>query len=87
MTGSGEGLDVQVAQLKKRISDAQERRARAQAQAGAARERLQEAERAIRDEFGIAPEDAPARIAELEADLAAEAGRVRAALERAEASE
>lgn len=79
-------LDAEVARLKKQITEAQGRRARAEAQAEVARERLEQVMQAIRDEFGIEPDQAPARIAELEADLAAEAERVHAALERAEAS-
>lgn len=80
-------LDVTVAALKKRITEAQSRRAKAEAQAEVAKDRVDQAAKAILDEFSITPEGAPARIAELEADLAAEAERVRAALERAEASE
>jgi hypothetical protein len=80
-------LDIEVARLKKQIADAISRRAKAEAQAEVAHDREQQAAKAIQEEFGISPEQAPARIAELEADLAAEAERVRAALERAEASE
>lgn len=82
-----EDLDITVAGLKKQITAAQERRARAQAAAEVARDRVRQAEHAIQAEFGIGPEEAPEYIRKLEADLAAEADRVQAALERAEASE
>jgi hypothetical protein len=80
-------LDDKVAELKRRISGAQERRARAQGQAAAARDRLDRAERALREEFGVEPAKAGELIASHEADLAAEVQRVTTALERAEASE
>lgn len=80
-------LEAQVTALKRRISDAQERRAQAQARAAVARDRLVSAETAMRDEFGIGPAEAGQQIASLEADLAAEVRKVTEALERAEASE
>ena len=80
-------LDAQVAALKKRASDAQARRAKAQVQAAVARDRLGQAEGALRSEFGISPADVDKHIAAHEADLAAEVRRVQEALERAEASE
>jgi multidrug efflux pump subunit AcrA (membrane-fusion protein) len=80
-------LDAQVAALKKRASDAQARRAKAQAQAAVARDRLTQAEGALRSEFGISPTEVDKHIAACEADLAAEVRRVQEALERAEASE
>jgi predicted nucleic acid-binding Zn-ribbon protein len=83
----GEDLDVTVAGLKEQIGRAQSSQARAEAQAEAAYARVQQAVQAIREEFGIAPEEAPATLEQLRADLAAEAGRVREALERAETSE
>lgn len=76
-----------MAELKERIAAAQSRRAKAEAQAEVAGERVAQAVQAIREEFGLAPEEAPKTIAQLRADLVAEADRVRKALERAEASE
>lgn len=80
-------LDTEVTELKERIAAAQSRRAKAEAQAEVACERVAQAVQAIREEFGLAPEEAPKTIAQLRADLVAEADRVRKALERAEASE
>jgi hypothetical protein len=80
-------LGSTVAALQRRITEAQSRRSKAEAQAAVAQDRVAQAAQAILEEFGISPEEAPARIIELEADLAAEAERVREALERAEASE
>jgi hypothetical protein len=82
-----ENLDAQVAALKRRASEAQGRRAKAQAQAAVAKDRLAQAEEALRTEFGISPADVAQHIAAHEADLAAEVRRVQQALERAEASE
>lgn len=82
-----QSLDDQVAALKKRIGEAQDRRKKAETQAAVADDRVAQAVNAIHAEFSIDPEQAPARLEELRADLAAQAERVRAALERAEASE
>lgn len=84
---SSSDLDAQVADIKKRITEAQGRRARAETQAEVARDRVGQAAQAIREEFDIEPEQAPETLRQLETDLAAEAERVREALERAEASE
>jgi hypothetical protein len=80
-------LDAQVAGIKKRIAEAQSARAKAETQAEVARDRVRQAEQAMLSEFGVGPEEAAERIRQLETDLAAEAKRVREALERAEASE
>lgn len=84
---AGEDLEATVAVLRHRIGEAQERRRRAETQAAVAEDRVNSAVLAIHEEFSIGPEEAPARLAALETDLAAQAERVRAALERAEASE
>lgn len=80
-------LGTEVERLKKQIADAQQRKVRAETQAAVAADRVRQVEKALREEFGIAPAQAAARIAELEDDLAAEAVRIRVALEKAEASE
>lgn len=78
-------LDAEVAVLKKRIGDAQKARARAEQQAAIARDRLETTRTALRDEFGIADEDAiPVLEEKLRADLAAEVRTVRELLDRAE---
>lgn len=82
-----EDLDTTVTALQRQIRDAQGRRATAEARVAVAEDRVAQALAALREEFGIEPDQAPARLEELRADLAAEAERVREALERAEASE
>lgn len=81
------GIEETVAGLQKRITAAQAQQSRAEVQAEVAHDRVKQAVEAIREEFGISPEEAPATLDQLRADLAAEAERVREALERAEASE
>jgi chromosome segregation ATPase len=80
-------IDARVAELKKRIASAQAARAKAETQAEVALDRVRQAERQLREEFGVAPEDVAGRITALEADLAAEAARAEEALERADGSE
>lgn len=80
-------LDDRVASIKARISRAQQGRARAEAELALAREHAGQAEQALWDEFSIRPSEVAAAISAGEADLAAEAARVEALLERAEASE
>jgi hypothetical protein len=82
-----EDLGARVAAIKQRAEDARQRRGKAEAQAAVARERAQQAEAALREEFGISPAEAPAFIAAREDDLAAEARRVEELLEKAENSE
>lgn len=77
-------LDAQVAQLKQRIADAVKARASAEHQLAVARDRREQAEKALREEFGIAPGEAPALAKKLEDDLQAELRRVEKLLEKAE---
>jgi hypothetical protein len=76
--------EAQVAELKKRIASLQAKRARAEQDQAVARDRAEQAEKAIRDEFGVSLEEVPALSVKLEADLAAEVEQVRQLLEKAE---
>lgn len=77
-------IEQQVAALKKRIADAIRDRAGAEHQLAVARDRRQQAEAALRDQFGITPGEVPALEKRLEDDLLAETARVEKLLEQAE---
>jgi predicted nucleic acid-binding Zn-ribbon protein len=83
----GSDLNAEVDALRTRIEQAQGRKAKAEAVAAVAADRVRQATAAIREEFGIVPAEGPALLEKLRADLAAEAEQVRAALEKAGASE
>lgn len=80
-------LNTQVTALRQRISTAQAAAAKAEAQAEVARDRLARAEKALKQEFGCTYAESARAVQALEADLGAEAERVREALERAGAGE
>jgi hypothetical protein len=77
-------LDARVAVLKKRIAAMQQDRARAEQQHAVAVDRAQQAEKALKDEFGVTPEEVPALAEKLTVDLDAEARRVQELLDKAE---
>jgi hypothetical protein len=79
-----DSLDTQVAALKKRITDAQAARARAEQQQVVARDRAAQAEKALSDEYGVRPEEIPALAVQLEADLTARLRQAETLLAKAE---
>lgn len=69
--------------LRAQIELAQQGQARAAAGRERAEADLAATERALAEEFGLAPDSVPGAITVLEADVAAEEGRVRGLLARA----
>ena len=77
-------VEQQVGDLKKRIADAVKARASAEHQLAVARDHKEQAEKELRQEFGVGPAEVPDLVRKLEADLQAEIGRAEQQLARAE---
>ena len=76
-------LDDQVAALKERITARQQDKAKADHAHAVAQAKVESTTQELKDEFDIAPEEIPAFMKKLEADLAAEVKRVYELLEKA----
>lgn len=72
-----------IAELQKKIEAQRLKKSRADADCAAAQERLAETEAFLKKEFSVTPAGATKLLRKLEADLEAEAARVRESLEKA----
>lgn len=77
-------VEEEITRLKAGIATAAKAQAQAQQQRAVAEDRVRQALEDLREEFGITPEEAPATLERLNADLAAEAERVRELLRQAQ---
>lgn len=77
-------VEEEITRLKAGIVTAARAQAAAQQQRAVAEDRARQALEDLREEFGITPEEAPATLEQLNADLAAEAQRVRELLRQAQ---